>query len=183
MNQQEFEVIKEQLKSGDNDYLKVIFEEHGAYCISNVQRKFNCSLEDAEDLLIDSIINFRNKMLEGKISHLSSIRNYIYSTCVNMKREKDYYSNKRKEKEYEVKLFLYAENEEVYEVREELLQVSINSFQQLAEPCQRILRYFYIYRLSMAEIASKMNFSGANSAKVKKARCYKQWLEITKDLK
>ncbi len=180
MSQEEFYVLLEQLKNGNNKYLKTIFEEHGAYCITNIQRKFKCPLEDAEDLLVDAILNFRDKILHNKITHITSIRNYIYTTCVNMKREKNYYANRRKEKEHEVKLFLYDEGDNTSEYKEQLLKLSLDSFKQLGEPCQQLLRYFYIYNNSMEEIAIKMNLANANSAKVTKARCYKKWLEIIK---
>ncbi|MCF6298134.1 MAG: sigma-70 family RNA polymerase sigma factor [Flavobacteriaceae bacterium] len=183
MSQEEFYVLLEQLKNGNNEYLKIIFEEHGAYCISNIQRKFRCPLEDAEDLLVDAILNFRDKILQNKLTHITSIRNYIYTTCVNMKREKNYYTHRKKEKEHEVKLFLYSENDNTNEYKEELLKRSLDSFKQLGEPCQQILRYFYIYNNSMEEIAAKMNLLNANSAKVTKARCYKKWLEIIKKSK
>ena len=180
MKREEFEELQAQLKRGDNSYLKIIFEECSVYCINNVQRKFKCPLEDAEDVLIDAILNFRDKILQGKITHITSIRNYIYTTCVNMKREKDYYSYKQKEKEQEVMLFLYDENDTLQEYKEELLDLSLDSFQKLGKSCQQILRYFYIYKYSMSEIAAKMGLSNANSTKVTKARCYKKWLEIVK---
>jgi len=180
MNQKDFNTLLEQLKNGNNEYLKIIFEAHGAYCITNIQRKFKCPLEDAEDILVDAILNFRDKMLHNRINHITSIRNYIYTTCVNMKREKNYYANRKKEKEHEVKLFLYDENDSANDSKEQLLKRSLESFKQLGEPCQKILRYFYIYNNSMEEIALKMNLANANSAKVTKARCYKKWLEIIK---
>lgn len=180
MKQKEFDTLKEQLKVGDNQYLKIIFEEQGAYCIKNIQRKFNCNLADAEDLLIDSILNFRAKVLSGKIKQLTSVRNYLFTTCVNMQREKEYYAHKKQEKEYDVKLFLYDEIGADDSDNEELLHLSVSSFERLGNGCQEILRYFYIYKLSMKEIAAKMNLGDANAAKVKKARCYKKWLEIVK---
>lgn len=180
MNQEEFRELYAHFKDGNNDYLKILFEEHGAYCITNIQRKFKCQLEDAEDILVDAILNFRDKMLHDKITHITSIRNYVYTTCVNMKREKDYYTNKKREKEHEVTLFLYDENDETHEYKEELLSLSLSSFKQLGESCQQILRYFYIYKYSMNEIADKMSLSNANTAKVTKARCYKKWLGIVK---
>ncbi|MEO1051377.1 MAG: sigma-70 family RNA polymerase sigma factor [Bacteroidota bacterium] len=183
MNQTEFDLIKTQFKHGDNRYLKTVFEEHGAYCISNIQRKFKCPLEDAEDILIDAILNFRKKVLQGKIERITSIRNYIYTTCVNMKREQDYYANRSRNKAHEVKVFLYDEHDDDNEYKEELLKQSLDSFRQLGESCQKILRYFYIYKYSMEEIAAKMQLSNANSAKVTKARCYKKWLEIVKKVK
>ncbi len=181
MDQEEFDAIKEQLKSGNNEYLKVLFEQYGAYCISNVQRKFNCDLEDAEDIFIDAILSFRDKCLRDKISYLTNARNYLYSTCLNMKRQKNYSIKRKKEKEHEVALYLYDENDDLLEFKEKLITLSMRSFNQLGESCQQILRYFYVYKHSMSEIAEKMQLANANTAKVTKARCYKKWLEIVKE--
>ena len=163
-------------------FFKNIDVDVGPYCISNIMRKFGCPREDAEDILIDSIINFRDKILAGKVTYLSSIRNYIYTTCVNMKKERDYYAKRQKEKEGEVILYLYSDNEETKSYQEELLQISMQAFRQLSDSCQQILRYFYIYKLSMEQIADELEYSSANTAKVTKARCYKKWLEfVNKD--
>lgn len=174
------EELKTQLLTGDNSVLKFIYETHGGYCVSNIQRKFKCPLEDAEDILVDAIINFRDKLLAGKINHITNIRNYIYTTCVNMKKQKDYYTNRARDKQYDVKLFLYDDSGEADEYKEELLNLSLSSFNELGSSCKQILRYFYIYKLSMAEISVRMKLSGANSANVKKTRCYKKWMEIIK---
>jgi len=178
MDQNELKILKSELQRGNNDYLESVFEEYGPYCISNIMKKFSCAREDAEDILVDSIINFRDKILAGKVTYLSNIRNYIYTTCVNMKKEKDYYARKQKEKEQEVILYLYSENEETKSYKEELLQISLQAFKELSDSCQRILRYFYIYKLTMEQIADELEYSSANTAKVTKARCYKKWLEI-----
>lgn len=183
MNQEELEALKTQLKEGNNDYLKLIFEKHGTYCISNIQRKFSCPLEDAEDLLIDAILNFRDKLLSGKITYITSIKNYLYTTCVNMKLENNYYSGKKKEKEKEVIHFLYDDEGNYREYKEELIKISQDSFMQLGEACQKILSYFYVYNYSMQQIADKMNFANANTAKVSKSRCQKKWLNLVKSIK
>lgn len=181
MDQLEFETVRQQLKSGDNQYLKVIFEKYGNYCLQNIMRKFNCSTADAEDILIDSIINFRDKILSGKLTKVTSVRNYLYTTCVNMKRERNYYAERIRSKEYEVKQHLYSSVEK-NEDNDELLRQSVSSFKQLGKSCQEILRYFYIYKLTMKEIADRMNLGSTNAAKVKKARCYKKWQESIKKM-
>jgi len=178
MNQNELNILKFEIQQGNNDYLETIFEEYGPYCISNIMRKFSCSREDAEDLMVDSIINFRDKLLAGKVTYLSSVRNYLYTTCVNMKKDRDYYTRKQKEQEHEVILYLYSEDEKTKSYQEELLQISLQAFRQLSDSCQKILKHFYIDKFSMEQIAAELRFSNANSAKVTKARCYKKWLEI-----
>ena len=178
MDQQEFRLLKQQLKSGENHYLKLFFEDYGPYCISNIQRKFGCSRADANGVFVESLINLRSKILSGKVIQLKSVRNYLYSTCVNMMKEHNHYAEKRVERAYEVRQFLYEDDRS--DAEDGLMDRCLRSFQQLGTSCQEILRYFYIYKLTMHEIADRMNLGNANSAKVKKARCYKKWLEAVK---
>jgi len=180
MDIQEIKRLRLQFQIGQNDYLKLIFEKHGSYCISNVMKKFKCPQEDAEDIMVDAIINFRDKVMKGKITHVTNIRNYIYTTCVNMMKEKSYYSKKKKEKEQEVMFSLYTDHSESIHYKEDLIQLSLQAFQKLGEQCQMILHYFYVSRCSMDEIAQELGFANANTAKVTKARCYKKWLQIIK---
>jgi len=180
MKQKELDEIKEQFKNGDNSYLEVLFEEYGAYCVQNIRKKFRCSSEDAQDLMIDAILNFRDKLLLGKITYITSIRNYLYTTCVYMRQEHLYYYKRKKEQQQGVIMYLYDDDDNLQEYKEELINKALDAFNQLGEACQQILQYFYVDKMSMVEIAAKMKLLNANTAKGKKARCYKRWREKAK---
>ena len=183
MNQQELQTLISELQKGNNDFLESTFEDYGHYCISNLIKKFGCPREDAEDIMVDAVLNLRDKLLAGKISYLTNIRNYLYSTCVNMRKKRDYYKKRNKAREHEVTMFLYSDVDEWVVYKEKLLSLSLGAFQQLGPSCQKILRYFYINKFSMDQIAQKTGLANANSVKVTKARCFKNWLEIVNNVK
>lgn len=178
MKREEIQALRSELQQGNNDFLEIVFDKYGQYCIMNLIRKFGCTREDAEDIMVDAVLNFRDKLLAGKISYLSSVRNYLYATCINMKKERDYYLKRRKEKEHEVILYLYSDLDEMTAYKENLLNLSLKGFEQLSQSCQQILRYFYVNRYTMDKIAQKTGLANANSVKVTKARCYKKWLDF-----
>jgi hypothetical protein len=59
MEHQEFILLKLQLKAGNNDKLKFLFEANASYCVRKLVSEHRCSKEDAEDIYTDSILNFR----------------------------------------------------------------------------------------------------------------------------
>ena len=188
MGDQEFKDLVEQLKRGNNSSLRFIFEEHAEYCINNLQRKTGCSQEEAEDILMDAIINFREKAIAGKISYMTSIRNYIYTVCINMQRVK-YQSRKRIEgKRDEVMMFFQSEDKHGFDPDEadeetgRLINLSMQAFRALGENCQKILHMFYVDEMNMTDIAEKLGLANANVAKTTKSRCYKKWMENVKTL-
>ena len=53
----ELDIIIKELRSGNNDCLKLLFEKYSSYCISNLMRKYDCGTEDAEDIFLDSLFS------------------------------------------------------------------------------------------------------------------------------
>lgn len=180
--------IIEQLQSGDNRYLEEIFRMHSSYCIKNLQIKYRCQPEEAEDIFIDAVINFRQKAVQGDISYLTSIRNYLFATCCNMWKASRYQKNSFMRKVPEIKRYFYQEYQEDITAREQdeyiddLLRITNEAMESLGDKCQRILRYYYFDRYSMAEIAEKMEFSGPDVAKTLKSRCFKRLINRIKEL-
>ena len=64
-----------------------------------------------------------------------------------------------------------------------LEKVNKKAFNSLSIHCQTILKYFYVEKISMAEIADNLILANANSVKVTKARCYKKWKDLVEKLK
>lgn len=189
MSDQEFEFLVGQLKSGDNRCLKFIFEEHSSFCIQNLLRNSSCTLEEAEDIFMDAVINFREKAIAGKISYMTNIRNYVYTTCLNMQRV-SYQAQKRADtkKEEVLMYFQTSETENIESEAElkayeaEMMEVSMKAFKKLDKRCQKLLKSFYVNDFKMAQIAEKMGLANANVAKTLKSRCYKKWMEEVRKL-
>jgi RNA polymerase sigma factor (sigma-70 family) len=66
--------------------------------------------------------------------------------------------------------FSEAETEDVDESEKKFKQME-QALTQIGEPCQTILRDFYINKYSMQEIAEKMGYTGTDNAKTQKYKC------------
>ncbi|MCB0838971.1 MAG: sigma-70 family RNA polymerase sigma factor [Bacteroidetes bacterium] len=182
-----FEDLKQKIVNANPEGLKYVFEECGNYCIKTLIKKTNCSYEDAEDILMEAMLSFRNNMIQGKIEYISSLRSYMYTTCWNKWMDL-YRGRKRWQKEMDLveknyySVFcessdpLVKEEEEMsmVETVKKQLEVTQNALKALKENCQKILTYFYIEQRSMDEIAQIMGFASPGVAKVSKHRCYKK---------
>lgn len=182
--------LQEDFLAGNYDSLRFIFEEYGMYCIENVQKRTGCSEEDAHDVFMDSIIVFRDKVISGEISFLTSIRNYLYTICVNAQMEKRRSELRKRGKMGDVTQFLYDDlvgdpfEEEVKVLIENhtLMQLCFKTLEKLGSNCKKILKLFYVHEVSIAEIAKRMSFANSNVAKSAKARCFKKWKDMIHDL-
>ena len=182
MDHKAFIKLTEELKAGDNKALKEVFQANSAYCISKLIAKFRCFREDAEDIYTDSILNFRDKLISGKIEFQGDLRNYLYATCKNMflvKLKRDERTNKAHVFSYEDH---YAVIEDVPDVSyiEEIYALMEKALRSLPEKCHDLLVSFYFEKLSLNQIAEKFEMANSNVAKVSKARCFKKLVDLVK---
>lgn len=180
MKEEEFKKLVEELKNGNNQSLKVIFEDHSEFCIQNLLRRTTCSFTEAEDIFMDAVLNFREKIVNGKIRYITRIRNYIYTTCLNMYRVR--YSQQVRALDKRDEVIMYFQGESSYQEQDvseddHRKDLVIRAFQNLDPRCQCILKSYYVNSRNMSEIAEQMGFTNANVAKTTKSRCYKRWMK------
>lgn len=166
--------------------LETIFKENKKYCLDKLIVEKNCIREEAEDIYVEAIINFRERILSDKITYLTDIKYYLGQTCLNM-----FYSRIKQKQRWErntsdVERFFYESDyvvdEEDYDYSR-AMNITQKVWSLLKEKCQDIIHYFYIDRLRMDEIAELMGFSNSNVAKTTKSRCYKKMMELAKQVK
>lgn len=179
----DFHTLRKQLIEGKNDSLRFIFEEYGSFCINNLVFKNKCTREDADDIFVDAVLNFREKVVTGKLTEMKSMKNYLYGTCMNMFKEK-LKKEKKKEVHFNVVKEGYKNRElrifEEDDINEKRLAACKHAMKKLGTKCQQILKLFYFMNLPMSDIAVEMNFASGDVAKTIKSRCYKKWLEEIK---
>lgn len=179
-------VLRKELTEGNMDCLEFIFKNYSAYCIERLVRFRGCPRPLAEDLFVDAVLNFREKVLRKEIEFLTNLRGYMYSTCVNMYKAAVQKRQRQQEKASDIGSLIYNDQSDhesriiEIETQQELNQLAVSSMAELNESCQKILRYFYVYHLSMQEIADRMGLASRHVAKTKRSRCYKKWLEIVR---
>ena len=77
MEHSEFIKLKAELTAGDTRGLATIFQTHISYCIGKLQYQHQCSREDAEDIYIEAILNFREKVVNGKIDAVAECADVV----------------------------------------------------------------------------------------------------------
>lgn len=173
----DLDTIINELKSGDNACLKLLFEKYSDYCITNLMRKYNCTLEDSEDIFLDSLLVFRDNVLCSKLTYLTNTRNYIYTICCNQYLRRYQIEARKRSKEEELRFNIYDENEEDDEYKKELLEITRLALSKIGVKCRDLLALFYADGTDMNEIALMMDFKNSSVAKTAKSRCFKKLME------
>lgn len=181
-------------RDDSQEALSFVFEEYGVYCIKNVQLNTRCSEEEAREVFIDAILNLRDKAFNGKFKQLDdtvaetsqkSLRSYLYNTCLNMQRSEMRKHQRllthRKALQYH---FYETIDSEPFaldyhgEDGQDLLEVCYETLNELGDKCRKLLRYFYVQKLTISQITNKMNYANSNVVKTAKSRCMKEWREV-----
>ena len=180
--------IKLQLQKGDNSCLEILFKQEADFCIKNLVRTTNCPLEEAEDIFIEAVMDFRQRVISEKLIEVNDMRNYVYTTCKNMWFNRLKQKTSREKKYDNISNFLHEEYEndpittlEDLEEEQDQLMLSKKSFDQLSEQCQDIIYFYYVEGYQMKDIAKVMNLANANVVKVMKHRCFRKLLSFAKD--
>jgi RNA polymerase sigma factor (sigma-70 family) len=164
--------ILERIKKGDESALDFLYKKNYKMMV-NMIIKNNGTEEEAKDVYQDALLAFWQKAASGKLEMTSKISTFIYSICQNLwRKELDRKSRLRNEQ----KDSLVTDNFDAQE-RAKIINQCIN---ELGETCKKILYYFYFDDLSMDEIADKLGFANADTAKTKKYKCKKELDKLIK---
>ena len=143
---------------------------------------------DAENIYQDTFLAVQNKLLEGRIKEDTSWSSYIMTIGLNMASkayrkigktdsaddgfDNDGEGSKSKTAREVEKLVKNLSEEEtpLYE-NEEALSLLGDELTHTPEPCGSIIRLFYYTNMSMDEIATKIGYKNATTAKAKKSQC------------
>lgn len=168
-------------KKGDNKPLETIFNEEGKYCVQNLQRKMNCSEEEAKDAFIEAVMIFRERILNGKLTELTKLRNYLYAICINKIKEKHADKMRLQNHEGRIKDYFYdfSTNQDHIqaskEYQEDLFKQCLMLLEDLGDKCVALLKAFYVYNELAEEITEDMGFSSIEVTRSSKSRCLKKW--------
>lgn len=169
MNDQE---ILDKIKKGDESALDFLYKKNYKMMV-NMIIKNNGTEEEAKDIYQEALLAFWQKAASGRLEMTSKISTYIYSICQNLwRKELDRKSRLRNEEKDGAVSDNFDEQE-----RAKIINQCIN---ELGETCRKILFYFYFDDLSMDEIAVKLGFANADTAKTKKYKCKKELDKLIK---
>lgn len=168
------EEIISKIKRGDESALDFLYRKNYRMMVKMIVKN-NGSEDEAKDVYQESLIVFWQKAQTEEFVLTSKISTYLYSICQNLWR-----------KELERKSrHSYEESEKADNVdldRDERIKIVNECIDRLGETCKRILTYYYFDNLSMQDIAEKLGFANADTAKTKKYKCKKELDEMVRSL-
>lgn len=156
--------ILEMIRQGDETALDYLYKKNYKMMV-NLIVKNNGSEDEAKDIFQDALIVFWQKASSNNLVLTSKISTFLYSICQNLwRKELD-----RKSRHTDSEGFDKGETAD-YD-REERIQIVQKCLNELGDVCKKILSYYYFEELSMQDIADKMGFANADTAKTKKYKC------------
>ncbi len=164
--------ILDRIKSSDEKAIHYLYDKYYRMMVKMVLRN-NGTEEEARDIYQDALIVFWEKVVNDKLTLTAKISTYLYSICNNLwLKELD----RKKRLSHEEK---DGESHPEHD-KNERIQIIHDCIDSLGDTCKKVLTYYYFDRLSMQDIADKLNFSSADTAKTKKYKCKKELDNIVK---
>lgn len=185
MTEEEVQVFREELSTENTDQLKTIYLTFKEDILNFLRVKYPNNYQNAEDIYTDALIVLNNNILSGKISHFTSVKNYLIGICNNLHRQNNHLKNNFEKKLEDIRLHFSLFNDNVtedIELKEHMYSICNEAMQTLSEKCQKIITYFYLHQMKMKEIAVKLELASADVAKTQKSRCFKSLKNKVSDL-
>lgn len=165
-----------------NTALDVFIKTHRDKTIAYLQRNFDISKDDCEDIFQDSFLILYHNAKEGKLDKLtSSVSTYFMAICRNKTMEllrsnsKYIHLDNNDATGYSSfiesnvnKVLSFDDDETSVEQKEALVRDIVKD---LPSPCNELLWGFYRDGFSMRDLAEQYGYSNENAAKVTKHRC------------
>ncbi len=164
--------ILEKITKGDESALKYLYKKYYRMMTKLVITN-NGTEDEAKDIYQDALIVFWQKVIGGQLVLTSRISTYLYSVCLNLWRKELDRKNRLSHEEKDDVQFIDNDKEE----REKIVHECIAA---LGDTCKRILTYYYFEKMSMQDIALKLNFANTDTAKTKKYKCKKRLDHLVK---
>jgi RNA polymerase sigma factor (sigma-70 family) len=164
--------IIEKIKLGDESALDYLYRKNYKM-MTRIVTNNNGTEDEAKDIFQDAIIVFWQKVRDEDFVLTSKISTFIYSICQNLWRKELDRKARLSNEVVEAKEYTDFDRQE----REKILHECLN---ELGDTCKKVLMYYYFDNLSMQEIAEKMGFANADTAKTKKYKCKKELDDLIK---
>lgn len=164
--------ILDKIAKGDESALKYLYKKYYRMMTKLVISN-NGSEDEAKDIYQDALIVFWQKVIGGQLILTSRISTYLYSVCLNLWRKELDRKNRLSHEERDEAQYMDNDREE----REKIIHECIN---ELGDTCKRILTYYYFEKMSMQDIAEKLDFANTDTAKTKKYKCKKRLDQLVK---
>lgn len=165
--------ILDQIRRGDEEALVALYHANERK-VTALVTKNSGTVDDAQDILQEALVVLWERVKTGRFEYQAQLGTFIFATARNL------WMRRLARMRREGPTTVDAENtpdgmpsvlDEMIE-SEEAAMVS-SALDELGEPCRTLLLLFYWEEQSMVQIAEKMHFANAETAKSKKYQCKK----------
>ena len=187
MTKAAFQKLKDRLQKGDLLVFRQLLNKHGLVTMSKVMDQTGCSQSVAEQVWLDAVLLFRNRIVSGKVQELHDLRTYLYQVCMDVYRQD--HIGERTSDPIALKNFFYdlARRRFDRDVQDEIVRAPANYFAemvdatrlssyQLDDEGKQILQLFYFYKQSYGQIADILGIP-EEEVKRRKSRYYSQLMD------
>ena len=154
------------LNAGDETLFQTIFLAHFEDCMNYIKRKFGLSHDKAYDCTMDTMLLFRRRLLEGKISY-GNIR-FLFTRMASQLYLKAVDKQPVNTEISEAVNMLEGEEEDLLDA--DTLTILNQAWDKLGQGCQGLLKRFYYHKRTLKEIAEEQQKTAAALRK-QKQRC------------
>ena len=159
LSEKEFADMCLKLRQGDEILFEKVFLSHFEDCITYLLNNYSITREDAYDTTMETLIQFRKRLVEGKIKY-GNIR-FLFTKMASQ----IFFKSEKKRNKVEGLTFDADSN-----INEEDLQILEKAINELGEDCQKLLKLNFYEKMTIAEIALVNNKNAATLRKTKQ-RC------------
>ena len=158
-----------------------------SYFINMVHNKYpDLHIEDIEDLYTEAFIAARENMIKGRVASDTNWKSYIFRIGLNMAANKSKQESKKVQalvqnddddidahEKFQTKLSLndLIDEDDDKETLEKRIEIIKREIKYLPEPCETILKDFYLGDFSMTEIMEEIHYKTTKAVKAMKYRC------------
>jgi len=146
---EEYELLLTKLRSGDEELFEKIFLHHFEDCVKQLQAKYKCSQGEAYDATMDTIIDFRMKIKDGRIKYgnleylFFLIASQVLMRSLKKFKISEFYEN------------LIDDQKETYS--DEDVSILEKAWIDLSDECQKLLTRNFYHGMKLIEIAQEEN--------------------------
>lgn len=162
LTESEFKELSEKLNNGNELLFETTFMTHFELAMTYLMNTNGASHDDAYDIVMNVLIEFRKRILDGKVKY-GNLKFMFTQMCVQRyKREKA--------KKLDTEEYTYISQYEEHVIDEEVYELLDKSMDKLGERCQQIIEAVYYSKISYKLLAEQYEVTAANLRK-QKERC------------
>jgi len=168
------------IKKGNTAPLSRIYEQHYMTCVNQMQRKMNASKEDAEDLMMDTILVLRDNIMSDSFKN-ENVGAYLLTVGINKWRNK--IKRDRRLDEYDPGLIERKLNTQIEEdgPTNSRIKIIIKAMTMMKGNCQTLLNRNLVDGIPLKNLVSELGFKSYDVIKTTKSRCMKKLRTIVNE--